>query len=1478
MNSVHQLSAISLLLARLRGPGDFVQGAKDNLPAPSIPSAEPNGGLRYYDLVDPTVHVLVLVRAYPQMSLNDHLVVYWNDEPVATDYIRQDHIEGASILIPVSSLGIEDGLAQVRYEVTSALGGNLYPSDALSIRVKTNVPGGLDTDDATPGINDRLTPVQGVPETTQDGDLDSLVATVPAYLNMTGPDDGQGIEADQITLSWNGVKFKHAIEPEDVGKDVCFDIPREVVEQAGSGDILIRYEIRDTVNNWSRWSQGFNTYAEIGGDLLTAPIAREVVEGVLDLDMLGDENAHVLVRAYIGMLPGDTVRLLWSAEAESERPLEYQSDFFIDDDNYGLPIVFMVPNAIAKASAGAEATLKYTVNPGPDERLSKRLVFHVAGQAQRLEPPRIQEAEGDRLELEAIPPSGATATVAAYPGMVAGDRLELFVVGDDGSSHYAFTDIDSTQLGNPVDFTVPKDFFERLPGQCITVHYRVNNEPSESLALAVVSQGAADLIAPEVDNAGGGVLDPDAVNPNGTKAWVLNYEGKAVGDSITLEWIGVYRFEAHTEVTEASQNTRIDFDIPYDPFIIGNLDTEVRVQYRVRRASGGLASSKALPIRVQHESGEELVAPTVLEASDGTLDPMAALTGATVRVRYTSMLPTDILAAAWVGETLAATWQSDQAPGSIVGFVDFTVPQSVVAASQGEDIQVAYGLMRNGKPSPSMPLELAVGELDERDLPTPVVPQAKGDTLDLLDFTGDAHMQVEPWPLIAQGQRFWCRIDGTLENGQAYAFYSARDQEVSAEQVRQGLQSPVARTELEKLKGDAELTLTLSVAFDKGRIEASAVAFPQRTYRLVKLPEVAPTLASVADDKGNPVPDGGSTTATTLLLTGKAAVNQRVQILDGAAIKDIVTAGANGDWTSTLTGLSVAAHSFKAKALYGSEPVSPAWAVTVVAATAPTITTVEDDKGTAVPTGSSTTATTLVLTGKAAVNQRVQILDGTAIKDTVTAGANGDWTSTLTGLNVAAHSFKAKGLYGGEPLSPAWAVTVIAATAPTIATVEDDKGTAVPTGSSTTATTLVLTGKAAVNQRVQILDGAAIKDTVTADAYGDWTSTLTGLSVAAHSFKAKALYGNEPVSPAWAVTVVAATAPTIATVKDDKSTAVPNGSATTATTLVLTGKAAVNQRVQILDGAAIKDTVTAGASGDWTSTLTGLSVAAHSFKAKGLYGGEPLSPAWGVTVVETVTPTIASVKDDRNIEIPDNGNTRAESITLSGRASKGLRIELLDGSVSKGLYNVNYAGVWTTQPAIAIDVGSHSFKAVAQYGNGQTSDIRRLERRQPGRYAYEDFESFAVGHQFPPYTTTTLPSGIILPTGAVRPVQIVAGNGGRELSFVLRRVDWPLLYFYIPWTGALMRPLRVTIEYQIISVQAKCRLMFSGKNNHDTIYLSPGAGTVTLDLPAYTSPVLDPPNTFTIGFGHRQPVLEDITVRQSEDITVRLRSVGWEEV
>ncbi|MDD2050494.1 hypothetical protein [Pseudomonas putida] len=384
------------------------------------------------------------------------------------------------------------------------------------------------------------------------------------------------------------------------------------------------------------------------------------------------------------------------------------------------------------------------------------------------------------------------------------------------------------------------------------------------------------------------ILDPDEVR-NGTNANIPQYRDKAEGDIITLRWEGRSTFTTNVTVDGGNANAPIPVRIAYEPYIIGNLDNSVSVIYEVKRQNGRTATSQPLALLIKRQLGQNLVAPTVREASGNTLNPIQAINGATVRVTYTGMLPDDVLVVDWQGEGGADSYQSAQQNGSAFGYVDFAIPVSVVAASQGKTITVRYNVVRGGNPGLlSEPLALVVGALSQSALPAPTVPEASAGTLDLTTFQGNATVNVQPWPLIAIGQRYWTVVGGTLVNGNPYSFYVAQSQLVDENHVRNGLSMTMLRSELEKLRSASSVSLEVKVAFEGGVSEAGARVFPTLALMLLNIPRTLPA-PTVPEAESGAIYKPNAGASIRVPATANLRAGEQVRGVTGGLYTDAVT-------------------------------------------------------------------------------------------------------------------------------------------------------------------------------------------------------------------------------------------------------------------------------------------------------------------------------------------------------------------------------------------------------------------------------------------------------------------------------------------------------------------------------------------------------------------------------------------------------------
>lgn len=93
-----------------------------------------------------------------------------------------------------------------------------------------------------------------------------------------------------------------------------------------------------------------------------------------------------------------------------------------------------------------------------------------------------------------------------------------------------------------------------------------------------------------------------------------------------------------------------------------------------------------------------------------------------------------------------------------------------------------------------------------------------------------------------------------------------------------------------------------------------------------------------------------------------------------------------------------------------------------------------------------------------------------------------------------------------------------------------------------------------------------------------------------------------------------------------------------------------------------------------------------------------------VSAVEDVRPTITSVKGSpSNEDIPEGGTTVETAVTLTGKAAKGQKVDILDDvSVVDEAIADAITGIWTLRVS-ELTATDHSFTAKAKYGSGQVS-------------------------------------------------------------------------------------------------------------------------------------------------------------------------------
>ena len=518
----------------------------------------------------------------------------------------------------------------------------------------------------------------------------------------------------------------------------------------------------------------------------------------------------------------------------------------------------------------------------------------------------------------------------------------------------------------------------------------------------------------------------------------------------------------------------------------------------------------------------------------------------------------------------------------------------------------------------------------------------------------------------------------------------------------------------------------------------------------------APTITGMYDDAGNPIADGTRSRDATPELRGTAEKNSLVKIYVPGSNEPVgsVMADENGNWSWTSPTLSDASHNFYVKAQDKAGNVSGEsnhYGLVVDTQTvAPTILGAYDDveggiyKG-LVPNDGLTNDSNVELKGTAEANGIVYIYNAynNAVMDTAKVDANGNWSWSTTLANTAAgrpHMFYtiAKddlGNLSGKSATYSINVDTVNA-APVITGAYDDvaggvQNGLVANGGVTNDRTPELHGTAEAGSVVYIAADGNLLNSVTADATGKWTYTVTTNYNKTYNFDAYSIdkAGNRSANSAkFALTIdTVNNAPVITGAYDDVAGGVhnglvANGGVTNDRTPELHGTAEAGSVVYILADGNLLNSVTADATGKWTYTVTTNYNKTYNFDAYSIdkAGNRSANSAKFALTIDTVVaaPNVTVISDNvaggkvGNLVDGERTNDNRPTITGNG-AEAGAKIEIVLAQGNQGWASNNLVytttakadGTWSLEIPTALADGTWYFRAKQTDIAGNTSAL-----------------------------------------------------------------------------------------------------------------------------------------------------------------------------
>jgi hypothetical protein len=842
-------------------------------------------------------------------------------------------------------------------------------------------------------------------------------------------------EGDRIKLSWGGEIIWATVEPQHLPPQnvpLVITVDEATILKAGDTDtngLAVVFEVYDVVDNKSAdWSAEVRVIVDTGNSRLLAPLIKESFNLVLDMDQLGEADLTFQVFTLGNdFAVGDEIEMSLSGLTASGERVEKVYPPEVITNASGIT-EFKRPSAeVRQLAGGLHAAFFYRLikADGSDDLTSKVFSPRIIGRANPLAAPIPLDEIAGTLDPQ-LP--GTTIEIPLDPAMEEGNAIALIWNGITETGSPYIPDLPLHPLSKneaegsvPIEIAVAGEHLTAIEGGTLDLYYKllrdavsreVIEEESLHADLLTIGMPQAELPPPVVEGESDGVLDP-ADKPNGTRLIVRQYSGQEAGDQVHILWWGSItgRYRDSLPVTEVTANQDIPFTISA-ALIEGNRNGTVRAMYWVRRVGGGTSPSEILLMSIG--AGMDLTAPSVKQATGSSptqqLNPVAAKDALTVVIPDYGVQPGDQVSVTWAGTAGAGSYTK---PASdLPSNREIDLPVSVIAYNLGRPVTVTYTVTRNGNESdPSAALNLAVQTIAENDLSgsKPKILQAanngEGLELDVASLTGNATVRIDSWPLIAVNQYVWLRVKGKNNDDTDYEltlWSSALGSRVSPGWVSDGFATnTVPLNDLRKLKDGSTLTVEFKASFNQSTDENQATAFPLRTYTVKTIVLVNPTLTDIRDSNGSVV--GKITVKTTVTVTGTGSSGQRIQLMDGSSnIGSPFSVPDNStNWSTSLTGLTAKAYNLKARALYGTGiPDSPVKAFTVTALITPTLDSVKGG-GVEIPEGTTTTSTSLVLSGQASKDQVVEIFEGSGggaqSKGEATADATtGIWTRPVT--------------------------------------------------------------------------------------------------------------------------------------------------------------------------------------------------------------------------------------------------------------------------------------------------------------------------------------------------------------------------------------------------------------------------------------------------------------------------------------------------
>ena len=821
------------------------------------------------------------------MAEGDELTVSWGTgQNVWVETINKEEVN-TRLRMFVPPRHMVDGQFTVSYSVKQLGASKPEPSEVTQVVVKLSRPGGHD--DNGDGGHSRL--IMIIPQEIVDGGIDKENVADGVEISI-GKADGTppypyAAAGDICRLSWGGifVLSEPLTQEQAEGKaPITITITEAIIREAGDAEspgVAVVFEVYDKVFNRSEdWSPEQRIEVAVDATRLIAPLLKETLNNVLDVDKLGDADGTVQVVAMdtSKFKVGDKVFIRIKGTPVEGPPIDWEPSAGVELKSVPSVMETKAPNAVLRQLAKSPITLSFRLEKadGSADLKSKNQFIRVIGEVQRLAAPEVLDEDSGALD-PTLPQ--IRLEIPFDKSFVEGQVLQPAMLGttpglkpylpelptrpithnDIVAAKPLLYNIDGKHLA-PVDGGTAEFYYQLLiPSAVLTTldPFEASRAIRESIHTDILRIGEPrqELPKPVVAGVVDGVLPADTASTTAT----MIYKETVSGDDIFISWFGSItgEYSDSIKLNEFTAGKEVPFTIPA-AMIKGNEGGTVEVKNEIKRAAGGTSYSDTLTFSVGVALENPLPLPQMPLANGTgasvTLAPLDAQSGAKVVVAYTGMNDKQNIKLTMTGTPGAGSPEIPAKQGVASGSIEFLIPAEAVAANIGnatKTFTLKYEV-KAGQTIPSLPLTVNVTPLPAAQMDKISIKQADGTELDLSKVPTGATIVAGAWPYMAFNHRVKLDIKGTKTDGEElnHVLWMWPSSFVNQNWATTGsYEHPLAYSLLKDLANDSTLELHFKAALTLSRVEEEAILAPVKAYRIkASLDLQPPALVAPAED------------------------------------------------------------------------------------------------------------------------------------------------------------------------------------------------------------------------------------------------------------------------------------------------------------------------------------------------------------------------------------------------------------------------------------------------------------------------------------------------------------------------------------------------------------------------------------------------------------------------------------------------------